>query len=209
MTPARGRPDLVAHVGEELGLGQIRAFRRLLGQPQLLEPAPLRDVPVDAQDGRPALVLDGRGVDLEKHPAAVLAELHGLEVVVDPLAQGRGDLGLAPGHVLGDLGERHPEELLARKAVDLAGPPIGIEDPLVLRSEDEDRVVGVFEDPAVILAHLAQLVRPRLDLELELLVGPLQLPPFQLGRPQNQEPVRWAPRLSQRSRWSCRVAARR
>jgi hypothetical protein len=179
----------VAHVGEELALGQIGLLGRLFCQAQLLGLAALRDVTVDAEDGRLALVLDERGVDLEEHPAAVPAELGRLEVVEDPSLHGLGDLPLTLLDILRDFLERHADELFAAEAIDLAGPAVDVEDDLALGRKDEDGVVSVLENPAVVQARLAQLFGAFLDAPLELVAvfAELFLGLFQLGGPQCQQ----------------------
>src|SRR5207245_744676 len=70
-----------------------------------------------------------------------------------------------------------------------AGPRVDVEDSLVFRIEDEDGIVSVLENPAVVLARLAQLAGALLDQPGELVMGAAQLGlrPLQLGRPDGEE----------------------
>ena len=122
----------MAHVGQEVPLGLVGLLRRLFRQPQLLGPAPLRDVAVDAEDRRVPFIFDGGGIDLQEHPAAVLAKLDGLEIVEDPPLQDFDHVPPPARNVLGDPLQRHADEFLPAEAVDLAGPGIDVEDGLIL-----------------------------------------------------------------------------
>src|SRR6185436_11804169 len=77
----------------------------------------------------------------------------------------------------------------------LARPPVDLEDPLVFRSEDEDRIVGALEDVAVLLAGLAQLLRALGHQALEVAVGRPErlLRLLELSSALRQEAVRLEP----------------
>ena len=169
------RPQLVAHVGEELGLQPLEVLRPLVGGAELVERRlelpvepralllgllALGDVP-DRGDGEDAVRgLERREADLGGELGPVLPEPEQLEA---PRAHGAGvrlaEVGAAVGGVRGaeplrDEGlDALPEQLLAGVAEELLG--LGVhEDDLPAPVGDHHRVGRRLEEAAELGLHL-------------------------------------------------------
>ena len=114
------------------------------------------DIAVDAQNGRLFFIVDQRRIDFQEHFTAVLAEMDGLEIVEYFFLQNYFDACFASADIFADLFQRHADHFPALEAVQFAGTVVHVQDDFVLHGEDDDGIVGVLEQLAVVLFRLPQ-----------------------------------------------------